>query len=55
MDLTVKMEFSADVPADTQAYALVISDRMLKFNSDGIKDKHLILDGTGNRDGAHAG
>ena len=37
MDLTVKMEFSANVPADTQAYALVISDRMLKFKSDGSK------------------
>ena len=33
MDLTVKMEFSANVPADTQAYTLVVSDRMLKFKS----------------------
>ena len=31
VDLTVKMEFSENVPMDTQAYALVISDRMLKF------------------------
>ena len=31
VDLTVKMEFSANIPANTQAYALVISDRMLKF------------------------
>ena len=30
VDLTVRMEFSADVPANTQAYDLVISDRMLK-------------------------
>ena len=30
VDLTVRMEFSANVPANTQAYALVISDRMLK-------------------------
>ena len=31
------MEFSANVPANTQAYALVIIDRMLKFKSDGSK------------------
>ena len=37
VDLTVKMEFSENVPANTQAYALVISDRMLKFKSDGSK------------------
>ena len=37
VDLTVKMEFSENVPADTQAYALVISDRMLQFKSDGSK------------------
>ena len=37
MDLTVEMEFSANVPADAQAYALVISDRMLKFKSDDAK------------------
>ena len=35
--LTVRMEFSANVPADTRAYALVISDQMLKFKSDGSK------------------
>ena len=35
--LTVKMEFSKNVSANTQAYALVISDRMLKFKSDGSK------------------
>ena len=34
IDLTVRMEFSANVPANTQAYAHVISDRMLKFKSD---------------------
>ena len=34
VDLTVRMEFSAYVPANT-AYALVISDRMLKFKSNG--------------------
>ena len=37
VDLTVRMGFSANVPANTQAYALVISDRMLKFKSDGSK------------------
>ena len=36
VDLTV-MEFSANVPANTQAYALLISDRMLKLKSDGSK------------------
>ena len=37
VDLTAKMEFSENVPANTKAYALVISDRMLKFKSDGSK------------------
>ena len=37
VDLTVRMEFGANVPANTPAYALVISDRMLKFKSDGSK------------------
>ena len=54
MDLTVKMESSANVTADTQAYALVIGDRMLKFKKRRIKDERLILDGTCDRDGAHA-
>ena len=35
VDLTLRKEFSVAVPAYTQAYALVISDRMLK--SDGLK------------------
>ena len=35
--LTMRMEFSANVPANTQAYALVISERMLKFKSHGSK------------------
>ena len=35
-DITVKLEFSENVPANTQAYALVISDRMLKFKCDGL-------------------
>ena len=37
VDLTVAMEFSVNVHANTQAYVLVISDRMLKFKSDGSK------------------
>ena len=37
VDITVKMAFTANVPADTQAYALVISDQMLTFESDGSK------------------
>ena len=37
VDLTVRMEFSVNISANTQAYALVISDRMLKFKSDGSK------------------
>ena len=37
VDLTVRMEFSANVPENTQAYALVISDRMLTSKSDGLK------------------
>ena len=37
VDLTVRMKFSANVPANTRAYALVISDRMLEFKSDGSK------------------
>ena len=36
VDLTVRMmKFNVDVPANTQAYALIISDRMLKFKCDG--------------------
>ena len=35
VDLTVRMEFSVNVPANTQAYALVISNRMLKLKIDG--------------------
>ena len=36
-DITLKMNFSDNVPANTQAYALVISDRIVKFQSDGNK------------------
>ena len=36
-DITIKAQFSANAPANTQAYALVISDRILKIQSDGKK------------------
>ena len=36
-DITIKAQFSANVPANTEAYALVISDRILKFQSNGSK------------------
>ena len=36
-DITIKAQFSANVPANTEAYALVISDRILKFQSNGKK------------------
>ena len=37
VDVTVKMEFSTAVPAKTQAYAVVICDRIIKFQGDGSK------------------
>ena len=37
VDITVKMKFSANVVANTRAYALMISDRRLKLMSDGRK------------------
>ena len=37
VNFTVRMELSANVRANTQAYAHVISDRMLKFKIDGSK------------------
>ena len=36
-DIQVKAQFNANVPANTQAFALVISDRVLSFQSDGSK------------------
>ena len=35
VDLSVRMEFGVAVPANTNAYALVVSDRKLKFQSSG--------------------
>ena len=37
VDVTVKMNFSANVPANTQAYAVVLCDRIVKFQGDGSK------------------
>ena len=34
-DIQIKMHFSANVPANTQAYAVIISDRLINFQSDG--------------------
>jgi hypothetical protein len=37
VDIQIKATFNAAVPAGTEAFAVVISDRMLKFQSDGQK------------------
>ena len=36
-DIQIKMHFSANVPGNTQAYAVIISDRLINFQSDGNK------------------
>ena len=36
-DIQIKMHFSAGIPANTQAYAVIISDRLINFQSDGNK------------------
>ena len=36
-DIQIKMHFSANAPANTQAYAVIISDRLINFQSDGNK------------------
>ena len=36
-DIQIKAQFNANVPANTEAFAVVISDRMLKFQSGGNK------------------
>ena len=36
-DIQIKMHFNANVPANTQAYAVIISDRLINFQSDGNK------------------
>ena len=36
-NIQIKMHFSANVPANNQAYAVTISDRLINFQSDGNK------------------
>ena len=36
-DIQIKMHFNANVPANTEAYAVIISDRLINFQSDGNK------------------
>ena len=36
-DIQIKMHFSMDPPAGTQAYGVIISDRLINFQSDGNK------------------
>ena len=36
-DIQIKMHFNRNVAADTQAYAVIISDRLINFQSDGNK------------------
>ena len=36
-DIQIKMHFTANVPANTEAYAVIISDRLINFQSDGNK------------------
>ena len=37
MDIKIKATFNANVPAGTQAYAVVISDKFIQMQSDGNK------------------
>ena len=36
-DIQIKMHFSTGIPLNTQAYAVIISDRLISFQSDGNK------------------
>lgn len=36
-DIQIKTQFNANVPAGIEAFAVVISDKMLNFQSDGNK------------------
>ena len=36
-DIQIKMSFKEDPPADTQVYGVIISDRLINFQSDGNK------------------
>jgi len=37
IDIQIKAQFSANVAANTEAFAVVISDKLLIFKSDGQK------------------
>ena len=37
VDIQIRADFERNVPANTQAFALIISDRILQFESDGQK------------------
>ena len=37
VDIQIKANFTENVPANSRAFALVISDKMLSFQSDGSK------------------
>ena len=37
VDITIEMQFKENAPANTHAYALILSDRDIKFKSDGKK------------------
>ena len=34
-DIQIKMHFNANVPANTHVYGVIISDRLINFQSDG--------------------
>ena len=36
-DIQIKMDFEGNAPANTQVYAVIISDRLINFQSDGNK------------------
>ena len=36
-DIQIKMDFTGNAPANTQVYAVIISDRLINFQSDGNK------------------
>ena len=36
-DIRVKVSFNADLPPNTQVYGVIISDRLINFQSDGNK------------------
>ena len=36
-DIQIKMDFVENAPANTQVYAVIISDRLINFQSDGNK------------------